>query len=596
MGKRFSVRLLCRSIIQKQDEGDTITKEYISQTPNIICGSSKNIENAIEQFIVATNRNLANLHSTPSGYRLLEVTSLTLMSTFIPDIRGGCGQYLNEMHKTSERRGLIAIKSSDDIDGDSEGNNMCLKDAILFQIYGKRIMKRLIEKHKPNCDAFDHDVSCYCYITAEEEFMELATDQEYWKQLYDDNRINWEGIKFPAGLEDISRFSDQNPHIHLRAYLIYGTSAVNVFVGPRTSDQIHFVDICFSEFHSYDTHEIMGHWYPVKNLCEFTSQILRKKDNSGHVHKRYGEDACEKCLEHHFLVKSEIAATRDGIDPNDKARGLYIYKNKYCPYEIPKNMIISDKHSQHMKICGVENETLYRAKDMPSMISLPKSDFFLFQNYKQTVNDRYSGFFDLETFNEPLEPTCVPCELLMNTTSSHSEKDKIYTECINEHHFRQNWFKCHACLSQFRTALINRDCTHPCEDDDQEKMLGNCLECFIDEEKKFSDCKHQKTQNIRKLKSSGFSFILHDNYKKQIVLTKNYFQQSEKDDDPLDYLMKYLQTEVTDFVQLELEKEAPMLITKEEEESFQNAEHCYTCHKKLRSYEKLRDHCHVLGE
>ena len=116
MGKRFSVRLLCRSIIQKQDEGDTITKEYISQTPNIICGSSKNIENAIEQFIVATNRNLANLHSTPSGYRLLEVTSLTLMSTFIPDIRGGCGQYLNEMHKTSERRGLIAIKSSGDIE------------------------------------------------------------------------------------------------------------------------------------------------------------------------------------------------------------------------------------------------------------------------------------------------------------------------------------------------------------------------------------------------------------------------------------------------------------------------------------------------
>ena len=60
--------------------------------------------------------------------------------------------------------------------------------------------------------------------------------------------------------------------------------------------------------------------------------------------------------------------------------------------------------------------------------------------------------------------------------------------------------------------------------------------------------------------------------------------------------MKYLQTEVTDFVQIELEKEAPMVITKEEEEAFQNAEHCYTCHKKFRTHDKLRDHCHVLGE
>ena len=60
--------------------------------------------------------------------------------------------------------------------------------------------------------------------------------------------------------------------------------------------------------------------------------------------------------------------------------------------------------------------------------------------------------------------------------------------------------------------------------------------------------------------------------------------------------MKYLQTEVTDLVQTELEKEAPMVITEEEEEAFQNADHCYTCHKKFRSNDKLRDHCHVLGE
>ena len=66
------------------------------------------------------------------------------------------------------------------------------------------------------------------------------------------------GINYPAGLEDVAKFSEQNPEIHIRAHLIYGSSAVNVFVGERTPQQTHNVDICFSEFLNYDNNEITG--------------------------------------------------------------------------------------------------------------------------------------------------------------------------------------------------------------------------------------------------------------------------------------------------------------------------------------------------
>ena len=83
--------MVVRSVIQKFDGDDLITKEFTSTSDNRPCGSSDGIENAINHFVSSTDKNLAKMHSMPSGYRLLEVTSLTLITTFIPDIRGGCG-------------------------------------------------------------------------------------------------------------------------------------------------------------------------------------------------------------------------------------------------------------------------------------------------------------------------------------------------------------------------------------------------------------------------------------------------------------------------------------------------------------------------
>ena len=72
---------------------------------------------------------LNHLHTLPSGFRLLEVTSLTLCTTMTPDIRGGCGKYLHEQHKAAERRGLFAIMADDGLDDE---HKTCFRDTVLY--------------------------------------------------------------------------------------------------------------------------------------------------------------------------------------------------------------------------------------------------------------------------------------------------------------------------------------------------------------------------------------------------------------------------------------------------------------------------------
>ena len=136
-------------------------------------------------------------------------------------------------------------------------------------------MSRLIDEKRQYCKAKMHNVACQCYKLAETEFLATAGKTSFWESYCEGSKkLNFEGTKYlpspcvffnifsginyPAGLEDVAKFSEQNPEIHIRAHLIYGSSAVNVFVGERTPQQTHNVDICFSEFLNYDNNEITG--------------------------------------------------------------------------------------------------------------------------------------------------------------------------------------------------------------------------------------------------------------------------------------------------------------------------------------------------
>ena len=74
------------------------------------------------------------------------------------------------------------------------------------------------------------------------------------------------GINYPAGKDELRKFCLQNPDVHVRSHLIYGRSAVNLFVGERTEQQKHYVDLCYSEFLNYSNSEITGEIFRLTKL------------------------------------------------------------------------------------------------------------------------------------------------------------------------------------------------------------------------------------------------------------------------------------------------------------------------------------------
>lgn len=129
--------------------------------------------------------------------------------------------------------------------------------------------------------------------------------------------------------------------------------------------------------------------------------------------------------------------------------------------------------------------------------------------------------------------------------------------------------------------------------------MNCCYRCFRKIEKSFGSCNHSKSSNVRELEASGYSFILVDNYSRQIVFEQSYFQCSPDDDNPVKHFMSLLREEMVPFLSDKIRPNVPMKITDQEEKLFKAASSCYCCHKPFRDMQgtdnKVRDHCHVLG-
>lgn len=154
---------------------------------------------------------------------------------------------------------------------------------------------------------------------------------------------------------------------------------------------------------------------------------------------------------------------------------------------------------------------------------------------------------------------------------------------------------CKSCSSTLRSAIISHECKHK---DTSVKFMDTCYKCFRRLESQIPKCSHMSTINKRELEASGYSFKLFDNYNKQIVFEKSYFQSSCSDDRPVQHFMKLLRDEMVPYLSDKIIPCVPMRITKTEEDSFKAATACYSCRKNFKDIpgqEKLRDHCHVLG-
>ena len=73
---------------------------------------------------------------------------------------------------------------------------------------------------------------------------------------------------------------------------------------------------------------------------------------------------------------------------------------------------------------------------------------------------------------------------------------------------------------------------------------------------------------------------------------RSYVKENEEDPDPIDVFINWLEEDVKIISELGNEK---MVITKEEQEQFNQASNCWICKKKLNLEDRVRDHCHYTG-
>lgn len=170
----------------------------------------------------------------------------------------------------------------------------------------------------------------------------------------------------------------------------------------------------------------LGHWYPVSNLSLFCQKVLRKKEDGtvskATIHKRYSVDTCSGCLKQHHLVKYD--PRKDvGINPHCAKTGVFRYRDAYCPYELPDDMVLSFDHSRHIDLCANASAYLERVPETPTQIKTTNKKFYVFSNYGATVDHRYTGYFDLETFNTEIHPSCLECSELIEISRDKSRKE-----------------------------------------------------------------------------------------------------------------------------------------------------------------------------
>ena len=66
---------------------------------------------------------------------------------------------------------------------------------------------------------------------------------------------------------------------------------------------------------------------------------------------------------------------------------------------------------------------LERAKEAPSLVQPSMKKYYIFSKHETRIDHRYTGYFDLETFNTELHPMCLECAELTQITSNKSIKE-----------------------------------------------------------------------------------------------------------------------------------------------------------------------------
>lgn len=190
-------------------------------------------------------------------------------------------------------RGATALQiSQDEALIKPELLKQCFKHSVNRQFFAGSIRDRIVTQISEICPVkCPKDRLCSTCLTAVNmKFDQEASQASAWSDQNDG--INWDNVRFPAGLEDFEVFSENNPHICISlyratedkgdVYLFYRSKLGEL---SRSSQKmIHIVSVTRLKTL---TMELETHFLPVTNLDAFCGLIYEYDTEHGNISTKY---------------------------------------------------------------------------------------------------------------------------------------------------------------------------------------------------------------------------------------------------------------------------------------------------------------------
>lgn len=106
-------------------------------------------------------------------------------------------------------------------------------------------------------------------------------------------RLDWSGISFPGGLEDLEKFTRQNPEVQINLFVDHAGKYYQIYKTERVNEDARVIHLLYVEGLNSRTSEVEGHFYPISNINRFGQKYYKAAD--GTISTRLKNIACDKC-------------------------------------------------------------------------------------------------------------------------------------------------------------------------------------------------------------------------------------------------------------------------------------------------------------
>jgi hypothetical protein len=216
-------------------------------------------------------------------------------------------------------RGVLPLQlTKAEVQADPAMGSRCFLHAINHQVFldeMKRSTTNMVhQKCEQGCEIGN---SCLvCSATIEAKIGEKEKKASTWEGY--SNRLNWSGIRFPAGREEYALFSKLNPDFCLSVYRTLGEGEIyldyRTNTGERRKQDMKMLHIILTSRLESESMEIESHFLPVARLDHLSAKIF-KYNHSGKKTRSYLDgSACDFCTRHFVWPKKWLNKGKKAAD------------------------------------------------------------------------------------------------------------------------------------------------------------------------------------------------------------------------------------------------------------------------------------------